>query len=401
MPKEGAASTPATPAEAAMPTALAVPPAIDDAPRIASLAHTADRLTIRWSDGRESPYPAIWLADNRPDRRDRPDGQRLFDAIDLPDGIVLRSAAVTADGTVEVDLAGFETPARFEAAWLRAHALDPASRAERRRRPVLWDAGLAAAPPAGNYAAILAEDGARAKWLRQVHDHGFGLLRGVPTEPGMVCKVVEIFGCVRETNYGRLFDVVAVEKAQNLAFTALSLGNHTDNPYREPVPQLQLLHCLEAAAEGGESVVVDGFAAAERLRREAPDAFILLTRRAVPFRYVEPGKVDLRSRAPLIELDAEGELAAVRYNNRSIAPFDLGPDEVEPFYDAYRRFGRLLHDPDLTVGFRLAPGDLFIVDNRRVLHGRRGFSAGRRWLQGCYTDTDGLTSTLFSLEAAR
>jgi gamma-butyrobetaine hydroxylase len=399
MPKDGAASTPATPAEAAMPTALAAPPAIDDTARIASLAYTADRLTIRWSDGRESPYPAIWLADNRPDRRDRPDGQRLFDAIDLPDGIVLRAAALAADGVVEVDLAGFDSPARFGADWLRAHALDPASRAERRRRPVLWDSSLAL--PAGDYAAVAGDDAARAKWLRQAYDHGFALLRGVPTEPGMVCKVVELFGFVRETNYGRLFDVVAVDKPQNLAFTAIGLGNHTDNPYREPVPQMQLLHCLEAASEGGESVVVDGFAAADRLRREAPDAFALLTRRAVPFRYVETGRVDLRAKAPLIELDADGDVAAVRYNNRSIAPFDLDPDEVEAFYDAYRRFGRLLHDPDLTVGFRLTPGDLFIVNNRRVLHGRRGFSAGRRWLQGCYTDTDGLTSTLFSLEAAR
>ncbi|MGO1074059.1 2-trimethylaminoethylphosphonate dioxygenase [Inquilinus sp. CA228] len=382
-----------------MPTALAVPPAIDDAVRIAALAHTADRLTIRWSDGRESPYPAIWLADNRPDRRDRPDGQRLFDAIDLPDGIVLRGVTLGADGAVEVDLAGFDTPARFETAWLRAHALDPTSRAERRRRPVLWDSSLAL--PTGDYTAVAGDDDARAKWLRQVHDHGFALLRGVPAEPGMVCKVVELFGFVRETNYGRLFDVVAVDKPQNLAFSALSLGNHTDNPYRDPVPQMQLLHCLEAASEGGESVVVDGFAAADRLRREAPDAFALLTRRAVPFRYVEAGKVDLRAKAPLIELDADGDVAAVRYNNRSIAPFDLDPDEVEAFYDAYRRFGRLLHDPNLTVGFRLAPGDLFIVDNRRVLHGRRGFSAGRRWLQGCYADKDGLTSTLFSLESSR
>src|SRR5688500_1187087 len=90
---------PSPPTEAAMPTALAAPSAIDDAGRIASLAYTADRLTIRWSDGRESPYPAIWLADNRPDRRDRPDGQRLFDAIDLPDGIVLRGVTLDADGT--------------------------------------------------------------------------------------------------------------------------------------------------------------------------------------------------------------------------------------------------------------------------------------------------------------
>ncbi len=52
----------------------------------------------------------------------------------------------------------------------------------------------------------------------------------------------------------------------------------------------------------------------------------------------------------------------------------------------------------MTVGFRLAPGDLFIVDNRRVLHGRRGFGGGRRHLQGTYADADSLTSTLRVLE---
>jgi len=207
-----------------------------------------------------------------------------------------------------------------------------------------------------------------------------------------------LFGYVRETNYGRLFDVVSVEEPQNLAFTAMALGNHTDNPYRDPVPQLQLLHCLEAAGEGGASIVVDGFAVAERLRRDAPEAFDRLTKTKVPFRYVEPGSVDLRHAAPLIELDSEGSLRAIRYNSRSIGPVDLDPDDVPPFYAAHRRFGRMLHDPAMTVGFSLRPGDLFVVDNRRVLHGRRGFGGGRRHLQGAYADADSLTSKLRVLE---
>jgi len=165
------------------------------------------------------------------------------------------------------------------------------------------------------------------------------------------------------------------------------------------VPQLQLLHCLAQASEGGESVVVDGFNAAERLRRESPEDFELLTRHAVPFRYVEEGTVDLQAKAPLIELDSEGGLYAVRYNNRSAAPLDLPEETVIPFYRAYRRFGRLLHDPQATAGFRLGAGDLFIVDNRRVLHGRRGFGSGRRHLQGAYADKDSLLSKLRVLEA--
>src|SRR5262249_38736947 len=201
-------------------------------------------------------------------------------------------------------------------------------------------------------------------WLRQVRDVGFALLTGVPTEPGMVCRVIELFGYVRETNYGRLFDVVSVENPTNLAYTGLALGNHTDNPYRDPVPQLQLLHCLEAAAEGGESIAVDGFFAAARLRREHPDDFALLSSHSVLFRYVWKDKADIGSRAPLIELDVEGAVRAVRYNNRSAAPFDLPEEIVREYYHAYRRFGRLLHDADALVGFKLAAGDLFVVDNQ-------------------------------------
>ena len=58
------------------------------------------------------------------------------------------------------------------------------------------------------------------------------------------------------------------------------------------------------------------------------------------------------------------------------------------------------HDPAMAVGFKLAPGEGFIVDNTRVLHGRYAYSgAGTRWLQGCYADKDGLLSTLAVLEA--
>ena len=37
---------------------------------------------------------------------------------------------------------------------------------------------------------------ALAQWLASVRDLGFALLAGVPTEPGMVCRVVELFGYV-------------------------------------------------------------------------------------------------------------------------------------------------------------------------------------------------------------
>jgi gamma-butyrobetaine dioxygenase len=380
--------------------AVAASPRQDrDPARIAAVRHGGNELTIDWADGRRSRFAAIWLLDNRPDGRHGPEGQRLFDVAELAENPRIAAAALD-DGVVRIRFAPDGPNAGFSAAWLRAHALDEASRAERRPARRLWDKALAANLPTGRYAEVAQGGRALAAWLRQVQGLGFAILTGVPCEPGTVCRVVALFGHVRETNYGRLFDVVSVENPANLAYTGLALGNHTDNPYRDPVPQLQLLHCLEAATEGGESIVVDGFAAAERLRREHPDDFALLTRHAVPFRYVEKHHVDLRCTAPLIELDTEGDVRAVRYNNRSAAPFDLPEDVVAPYYRAYRRFARLLHDPDAVAGFKLAAGDLFIVDNQRVLHGRRGFAAGRRHLQGAYADKDGLLSTLRVLEGA-
>jgi [2-(trimethylamino)ethyl]phosphonate dioxygenase len=377
------------------------PPArpVGEPARITAVRQGADELTVEWADGRRSRFAAIWLLDNRPDGRHSPEGQRLFDVAELPEEPAIAAAAL-AGSDLRVEFAPGGTTAIYAVEWLRRHALDAASRAERRAGRRLWDKSLAAHLPTGRYAEVAQGGGALTAWLGHVRDFGFALLTGVPTEPGMVCRVIELFGCVRETNYGRLFDVVSVENPTNLAYTGLALGNHTDNPYRDPVPQLQLLHCLAAAAEGGESIAVDGFFAAERLRREHADAFALLTRHAVPFRYVEEGKVDLRCTAPLIELDVEGEVRAVRYNNRSAAPFDLPEEVVRDYYRAYRCFGHLLHDADALVGFKLGDGDLFIVDNQRVLHGRRGFGRGRRHLQGAYSDKDGLLSKLRVLEGA-
>ena len=47
------------------------------------------------------------------------------------------------------------------------------------------------------------------------------------------------------------------------------------------------------------------------------------------------------------------------------------------------------------LAVRLAPGDCAVFDNTRILHARTGFaSSGRRHLQGCYADLDGIESAV-------
>ncbi len=204
-----------------------------------------------------------------------------------------------------------------------------------------------------------------------------------------------------ETNYGRLFDVRVEPDPNNLAFTGARITPHTDNPYRDPVPTLQLLHCLSNAAIGGDSGLVDGFKAAALLRAEDPEAFGVLTRTPVPFRFSD-AHTALAADRPLIDVDGRGRIREVRFNNRSIGTLLLPAAELEAFYRAYRAFAEITLRPELQLEFRLVPGDCLIFDNVRLLHARTAFAeSGSRHLQGAYADIDALAGTLTVLRRER
>ncbi len=330
----------------------------------------------------DTRFHPLWLRDNCQCPQCRHEsGQRLLDTRSLPDDL----AVVSVDG-YEVSFSDGHTSV-FDPAWLREHTGAPAQATRR-----LWDAGIQGELPAAPYAEVSAGGNPLRRWLAWVDELGFAILTGGPTEPETVTRTAELFAFVRETNYGRLFDVKTVVNPTNLAYTGLGLGAHTDNPYRDPTPTLQLLHCLASSAAGGENTLVDSFRVAEDL---PSDDFDLLVRTPIRFRYAD-AETQLEAETPVISLDARGDVQAVHYNTRSAQPFRLPADAVGRYYEAYQRFGRMLEEPRYRIQFKLGPGDLFIVDNLRVLHGRTGYAAsgGERHLQGCYADRDGLRSTL-------
>lgn len=365
----------------------------------------AGALKVAWDDGATARFHALWLRDNAldPATRNPGNGQRLITLREIPREVAVSHASVRPDGSLTAMLAPEMKELVFPAAWLRRHAYDKGSWSDNGwigRDVETWDAGLQSRMPTGGWPSIAQDRTVLANWLAAVRRHGFAVLTGVPAESGALCRVVELFGYVRETNYGRWFDVRSEVNPSNLAYTNLGLQAHTDNPYRDPVPTLQLLACLENSVDGGDSIVVDGFRVAELLRSDDRRAFDLLTRYCARFDYSGSTGVRLRSRRPMIELAPDGELIAVRFNNRSLAPLrDIPFDDMTGYYAAYRRFAELVEDPAMQVTFKLSPGELFIVDNTRVLHARKAFSGtGRRWLQGCYADKDGLLSTLAAIE---
>jgi gamma-butyrobetaine dioxygenase len=355
-------------------------------------------------DGRLHRFHAIWLRDNAGDAATRSpgNGQRLITILDIPANTRITEVR-SGTGVLSLRFAPEDKTLDFEAGWLARNAYDGSdARTPGWTAPdiVRWDRAFRNDVPSEPWPLVSAHRRALGRWLHAVRRYGFALMTQVPTEPGMLCKVAELFGYVRETNYGRFFDVRAEVNPNNLAYTNMGLQAHTDNPYRDPVPTLQILACLENTVDGGDSIVVDGFKVAERLQAEDPGGFEVLSGHCARFAYEGSKGIRLRAKRPMIELGPDGELIAIRFNNRSAAAFrDVPYQAMEAYYAAYRRFAELVEDPEMEVTFKLKPGEVFIVDNTRVLHARKSFSgSGRRWLQGCYADRDGLLSTLAAIE---
>lgn len=363
-------------------------------------------LRLLQGDQPDLRFHAIWLRDNAldPATRDPGNGQRLITLADIPLDTRLSGAAIN-EAHVTCIFAPEGKSVDFPLSWLTDNAYDLANPGGHGRLPDgadAWDSGLTDAVPAADLTTLQTDPGTRRDWLADVHRFGFAKVTGMGCEPGGLFDIVDLFGYVRETNYGRHFEVRTEVNPVNLAYTGLGLQAHTDNPYRDPVPTLQVLSCLANSAAGGENMVVDGFAAARRLLAEDPSGFALLAGYPARFAYAGHDGVMLQSRRPVIELSPDGELVGLRFNARSAAPVrDVPFDHMAAWYAALRRLSDIIDDPAMEVVFKLAPGEAFIVDNTRVLHARKGYAGeGNRWLQGCYADKDGLLSTLRALEAA-
>lgn len=361
-------------------------------------------VTLISNPDRRYRFHAIWLRDNAFDGSTRSvgNGQKLISLRDIPADI--RISTATIDGSaLSLVLQPENKAISYDINWLIEHNYDRSA-----RKPdgwigpdiQIWDEALMSNLPVADFNDVLTSRHALRDWLYQVRKFGFCKLVNGPVESEALLNVASLFGFVRETNYGRYFDVRTQVNPTNLAYTGMGLQAHTDNPYRDPVPTLQILYCLENSAQGGENMVVDGFAAAQKLKTENRSWFDVLTNYCANFEYAGEQGVCLRSRRPMIELAADGELNAIRFNNRSTAAItDVPFKDMETYYTAYRRLGEIIDDPQMEVSFKLSPGESFIVDNTRVLHARKGYSGtGSRWLQGCYADKDGLLSTLLSLE---
>ena len=369
------------------------------------VANAGKSIILKRKDGSALRYHSTWLRDNALDSktRDPKNRQRLITLSDIPKDTVIKSAILDSKGE-NISLTFFPESKKvsFSSNWLERHAYDVEKKNLKgwiSSTLKIWNSSILKKIPTIDYKVAKSDSALLLKWMKLLHEYGFAKITGGGKESGEIIKIANLIGYIRETNYGKFFDVKSETNAVNLAYTNLGLQAHTDNPYRDPVPTMQILYCLQNSTSGGDSKVVDGFKAAILLKDKNQEYFNLLTKYCARFEYNGDKKTHLESRRPMIELSPDGEIIAIRFNNRSTAPItDVPYSDMENYYNAYRKFSEIINDHSMAVSFKLKPGEGFVVDNTRVLHSRAAYSgSGNRWLQGCYVDKDGLMSKISTL----
>jgi len=258
--------------------------------------------------------------------------------------------------------------------------------------------------------------------MLQISKYGILFVSGVHSvetshEKCELRSLAELFGEIRPTFYGLLWDVINMPNSRNIAYTNLDLGLHMDllyvvckasfcteyisssvKRYFQHPPKYQILHCLRNRVQGGKSTFVDGLHAASILLETHPSDFEVLATTPVAFHYINDSH-HLHHVHPTIELSRpfSGAVGHINYSPPFQAPLPLSTPGG--FYPALQQFTKILNDPEHSYQYTLQEGDAVIFDNRRVLHARTAFSniegqvrvgEANRWLKGCYLEADSL-----------
>ena len=333
----------------------------------------------------------LWIRErlSSPSDIDLINNQRKYEPAELPINLTVENVKIANNDNVNISFSdGYSSSldlsrVKQELGWTSNPEAPPI--------PQSWTTSLEL-PPRTDWQDL--DDPARLKtMLEGFLRYGFCIMENTPVNRNALTELAGRFGYVRDTHWGKIFNVEMKPNATDKAYTDAALPSHTDNPYREPIPGIQFLHCLNNDVSGGLSTLVDGIAITQRLSEEAPEQAALLEKINIRYRYHGPDAI-LENWGPIIERDHRGIVYRIRLNSKLDYVPALDKDDMDMFYTARRRLYELSNDDEFQIKFPFKKGTLLMMDNYRLLHGRTAFNGkqGHRHLQGCYTDHDGVTS---------
>lgn len=354
-------------------------------------------LEIRWSDGKVATFHYLWLRDNCPSGFHPSTQERLFNLTTVSPDIYATEGKFDQT-TLSISWSEETHKSIYQLQWLYENAYSSDFKKPDTSVIVPWGTEILNEMYEVEYNDLMQDDLALFNWLKEVQKSGISYVRNVPCTDEGVTHVANRISFLRQTNFGTVFDVQSKPNPINNAYTSEALPLHIDLINQETPPGYQFLHCLMNDSLGGESTYADGFKIIDELRKTDPKAFHLLTTVTVPMRFHD-FETDIRTRKTIINVDENDQLIELRYSPHLVDTFDMDEKIMNRFYLAFRKLMVLINDPRFVISVKMAPGDLCIFDNRRVMHGRNSYKAGdgysgARHLRGCYVDRSDFESRL-------
>ena len=366
---------------------------------ISKVEKNSTYLKILWNDGEESKFNYLWLRDNCPTAHDKNSNHRMFNILNVSKNINAKNYNINKNGKLEIEWSEGDHKSIYDTKWLRENCYTIKNKKKYISPYELWDSSLQnnIKSISIDHDEIISSDEGLIRWLELLHHKGIAIVKNSPIEKESAFPILNRISHTRETFFKTPFEVIDIPNPNNSAYTAAALRNHLDLPYYEIAPGYQFLHCLINNATGGESVAVDGFKVASYMKENFTEFFETLLETPVKFVNRDYTSNAIRvMHKPLFSLDHNNDFNDIRFSVAYMGVMDCDPDQMDKFYEAYRKLIALLHDPKFEINFKLKAGDIFSFNNRRVLHGRKEYDAnsGERHLQGYYIDRDEIIGRL-------
>ncbi|GAB1523143.1 hypothetical protein RhiTH_006273 [Rhizoctonia solani] len=306
--------------------------------RSVGLPHVASserKVSVGWSNTVTSHFHHIWLRDHCrcADCLHPVTKQRLVNTFEIPPDVQPTRVESRPSG---LEVTWTESPrhvSTYPWEWLSRSSYDPPMRhsfALHNGSKTLWGSTIQQSPPTVSYEEVMRNDAGVYKWLQKISDP---------------CG-------------------------------------------------LQLFHLLSHEGLGGQTLLVDGFYAAAKLREKYPSHYELLTEIKISAHAAGDADSLYIPDEPfsILKKGINGELTGIRYNNddRSALKY-IDPVLVDDWYDALRSWNRCLTSSDAEFWVQLTAGTAVVVDNHRVLHGRSAFT------ENFLPKVDGVTRCLAQL----